>query len=98
MTLVSWLVWRILGSPEPPAGGVYWIGIVAAALAFALAHLPFLYSVASSPPLWLPLAALAINGVVGMVFGWLFWRRGLEAAFMAHMLAHVTAALIGMAA
>lgn len=98
MTFVSWLAWRILGSPQRPADALYWIGIVAAALAFALAHLPFLYSVAGSPPLWLPLTAMVINGVVGVVFGWLFWRRGLEAAFMAHMLAHVTAALIGPAA
>jgi hypothetical protein len=98
MTLVSWLAWRILGSPEPPADGLYWMGIVAAALVFALAHLPFLYSVAGSPPLWLPLTAMVINGVVGAVFGWLFWRGGLEAAFMAHILAHLTAALIGAAA
>jgi hypothetical protein len=61
-----------------------------------LAHLPFLYGVISDPPVWLPLAALAVNGVAGVVFGWLFWRLGLEAAMMAHVLAHVTAVLVGL--
>ena len=98
MTLGSWLVLRLLGRPAVPAAGVYWIGIMTAALVFALAHLPFLYSVAGNPPLWLAMGATAINGLAGAVFGWLFWRRGLEAAMMAHTLAHVTAALIGIAA
>lgn len=95
MTLVIWLAWRLVGRPERLADGMYWVGIVAAALVFALAHLPLLYGVVGNPPLWLPLAALATNGLAGAVFGWLFWRRGLEAAMMAHALAHVTAALIG---
>ncbi len=98
MTLAGWLAWRLLGRPARPAAGVYWIGIMAAALIFALAHLPFLYSVAGNPPVWLVMAATAINGLAGAVFGWLFWRRGLEAAMMAHALAHGTAALIGIAA
>jgi hypothetical protein len=98
MTVVSWLAWRLLGRPERPMAGVYWIGIVTSALIFALAHLPFLYSIAGDPPLWLILSALAANGLAGAVFGWLFWRRGLEAAMMAHGLAHVTAALIAIAA
>ena len=98
MTLVGWLVWRLLGRPARLAAGVYWIGIMAAALIFALAHLPFLYGVVGNPPVWRAIAATAINGLAGAVFGWLFWRRGLEAAMMAHTLAHVTAALIGIAA
>ena len=39
--------------------------------------------------------ALAGNFIPGMLFGWLYWRRGLEAAMIAHALAHLlsTAAL-----
>jgi hypothetical protein len=96
MTLAAWTAWRILGRPARPPVGVYWFGILVAALVFALAHLPFLYGVISDPPVWLPLAALAVNGVAGVVFGWLFWRLGLEAAMMAHVLAHVTAVLVGL--
>jgi membrane protease YdiL (CAAX protease family) len=97
MTLAAWTAWRILGSPTHPTGAIYWFGIVAAALVFALAHLPFLYGVIGEPPLWLPIAAIVVNGITGTVFGWLFWRQGLEAAMMAHALAHVTAVLAGLA-
>ncbi len=74
------------------------MGIMTAALVFALAHLPFLYGIAGDPPLWLVLSAFAINALAGAMFGWLFWRRGLEAAMLAHALAHVVAALIASVA
>jgi len=28
--------------------------------------------------------ALLLNGIGGMIFGWLYWKRGLLAAMMAH--------------
>lgn len=28
--------------------------------------------------------ALVLNGIAGLLFGWLYWRRGLEAAVIAH--------------
>ena len=31
--------------------------------------------------------SLGLNLCAGMVFGWLYWKRGLEAAFIAHMVA-----------
>jgi hypothetical protein len=31
------------------------------------------------------------NAVFGVVAGWLFWRFGLEAAILAHAIAHVVA-------
>jgi hypothetical protein len=95
MTIVSWLAWRLAGGPAEPADRVYWIGIVAAALVFGLAHLPFLYAIAGDPPRWLPAMAVTTNVLAGAAFGWLYWRAGLEAAILAHALAHVTAALIG---
>jgi hypothetical protein len=94
MTLVSWLAWWLAGRPAAPPGAVYWIGILAAALAFAASHLPFLYALTGSPPHWLLALVLAGNGIAGVAFGWLYWRAGLEAAIMAHALAHVVATLL----
>jgi hypothetical protein len=34
---------------------------------------------------------VAANALPGLLFGWLFWRRGLEAAMGAHALAHLFA-------
>ena len=98
MTLMCWTTWRLMGRPLGPLGSVFWIGIVAAALVFGLAHLPFLFGVVGNPPLWLPVVAVGTNVMAGVVFGWLFWRAGLEAAILAHAFAHVTAAMIGAVA
>ena len=32
---------------------------------------------------------LAMNLVAGMVLGWLYWKKGLESAIIAHMIAHI---------
>jgi membrane protease YdiL (CAAX protease family) len=34
---------------------------------------------------------VAANALPGLAFGWLYWRQGLEAAILAHALAHVFA-------
>ena len=36
------------------------------------------------------------NTLAGLVFGWLFWRHGLEAAMVAHALAHVVAVAVAV--
>ncbi len=57
--------------------------IVLAALAFGASHL------SAAAQLW-PLSALVVtrvlvlNSIVGVVCGWLYWRRGLEHAMVAH--------------
>jgi hypothetical protein len=40
--------------------------------------------------------ALVLNGIVGIVTGWLFWERGLESAIIAHAMFHVTSAIISL--
>ena len=32
---------------------------------------------------------IAANMSAGMIFGWIYWKRGLEAAMISHVLAHV---------
>jgi membrane protease YdiL (CAAX protease family) len=43
--------------------------------------------------------ALLLNGIGGIVFGWLYWKRGLLAAMLAHFSAdvvlHVVVPLLG---
>ena len=33
--------------------------------------------------------AILLNGIGGVVFGWLYWKRGLEAAMIAHFSADI---------
>lgn len=83
MTLVAWLLARLGGSR---ADWVFWVAIVLAALLFGAGHLP------AASKIW-PLDAvvvsrtLLLNGVGGLVFGWLYWRQGFESAVLGHFCA-----------
>jgi hypothetical protein len=90
--LVSGLVW-ILGwfwqnSSGMPANGVYWTAIVIAALLFGLGHLPATRNITPLTPM-LIVRAIALNGIAGIAFGWLYWRYGLEAAMLSHFCADI---------
>ena len=54
------------------------------ALLFGLGHLPATAVVWPLTPLVVA-RALLLNGLGGLVFGWLYWRRGLLAAIVAHV-------------
>ncbi len=87
MTLLAWtLTWllrrgRGFDGALPP--GAAWTAIALAALLFGAGHLP------TAAAVWgldagVVARTLVLNGLGGMVFGWLFWRRGLEMAVLAH--------------
>jgi membrane protease YdiL (CAAX protease family) len=62
---------------------VFWTANVLAALLFGLGHLPAAASLLPLTPVWVT-RVLVLNAVPGVVVGWLFWKRGLEAAMLAH--------------
>lgn len=89
MTLLMWAAWKVLarGSAAPPASAA-WIAIVLAALLFAAGHLP------TAAGIWpldtvVVLRTLSLNAIVGIVCGWLYYRRGLEHAMAGHFCADI---------
>ena len=82
MTLLAWPVARLLGHSEirPIVG---WPAIAVAASAFGLIHLPQLAQFGAATPVSVA-ATLLGNGIVGVACGWLYWRRSLLAAMLAH--------------
>ena len=100
MSFFAWAIWRLAGRPEGPPAWCIWTATLFAAILFAAGHLPLLYVLVPAPPTELILLVLAGNTVPGILFGWLFWRRGLEAAMIAHALAHLfsVSALAALAA
>ncbi|HYI39634.1 MAG TPA: CPBP family glutamic-type intramembrane protease [Allosphingosinicella sp.] len=92
VSLFVWLMWKASRAGEAIPVWCHWFGMALAALLFAAGHLPLLFSVQSSPSAELVGAVLIANSAGGMLFGWLFWKRGLEAAVIAHALAHLFAA------
>ena len=90
MTLLVWigaLITRSKGGQPAPA--VLWLATFIAAVVFGLGHLP------ATATLGVPLNGLVItraillNGVGGVFFGWLYFKRGLESAMLAHYSADI---------
>lgn len=90
MTLLMWLGWRIAQQGQGVPGRAVVAGaVVGSALLFAAGHLPAAQAMAGA--LTPPVVAFVIvgNTAFGLVAGWLFARRGLESAVIAHVLAHL---------
>lgn len=96
--LVSLFAWLLARGRDPVPAAAYWLAIALAAALFAAGHLPALFMAAGDPPPGLVAAVLAGNFMLGLVFGWLYCRRGLEAAIVAHAGAHLLVALIAAGA
>jgi len=82
MTLLVWLWWRCAGR-RTPTPVVMWTAIMVVSILFGLGHLPM---TARLMPLTfiVVVRAIVLNGIAGTLFGWLYWRKGLEAAMIAH--------------
>lgn len=91
MTALAWVAWRLAGREVTAAG--MWTAVVVAAVAFGLAHLPATAAVLELTPVVVA-RALVLNGLGGVAFGWLYWRRGLEAAMVAHAAADVALVVV----
>ncbi|AWX56461.1 CPBP family intramembrane metalloprotease [Brevibacillus brevis] len=66
----------------------YWLGICIAAIVFAASHLPtnyMTYGKGNVVTVW----TLLLNGILGILFGFLYWRYGLEAAIISHFSADI---------
>ncbi len=84
-TFVAWLAHMAFSRFTRQARTLaQWLGILVAAFLFGLAHVGNLPNAAHPV-----LRAIAVNGVAGLVLGWFYWWRGLEAAILTHMVAIV---------
>jgi membrane protease YdiL (CAAX protease family) len=81
--------WRLAGrGGDAPGPGVMWAAIALSALLFGAGHLPALAAAVGLTPALVARTVL-LNAVAGVAFGWLYWRRSLEAAMVAHAAFHV---------
>jgi hypothetical protein len=77
---------------------IVWVSVVIAAIVFGLGHLPGTAAIMAVTP-EVVLRAVLLNGIGGVVFGWLFFRKGLEFAMISHfstdIILHVILPLAG---
>ncbi len=87
MTLFIWLGMKIAKQTKA-SQSVILISIVLASIIFGLGHLPITSSLTKITPVII-LRAIVLNGIGGIVFGWLYWKKGLESAIIAHFTADI---------
>ena len=72
------------------------VAIVLTALLFGVAHLPAASSITILTGVVVA-RTVVLNAAAGVVFGWLAWKRSLEAAMVAHAAAHVVFVAVALA-
>jgi len=95
LSVIAWLMNRSWRKPTPQLSNTaFWLANILTAVLFGLGHLP-------SASLFMPItplvvvAALLLNGLAGIAFGYLFRTRGLEAAMVAHFTADFAIYVVG---
>jgi len=100
MTLLVWAGSRIAGRVlrrknyhedirHAPSSVIFIAAIFISAVVFGMGHLPIASLLNGGLTLPLVIYVVTANSLFGIVAGFLYWRRGLEAAMIAHMFAHV---------
>lgn len=95
MSLIAFLITKIFykNREEIPAK-VFVIANVAAALLFAAAHLPATIVTFGELSPMLLFRCFLFNGGFGMLFGWIYRKRGLHYAMLSHATVHVVSKII----
>lgn len=90
MSLILFLFWRHFGDLDTKPGPLLcWMSILLSSIPFALAHLLSAWKLGYPTVSPFALFLLTLNCIAGVVLGWLYWKKGLESAILAHMGAHI---------
>jgi len=91
MSLFVLILWKVFAKSYDYLNIPSWIyisAIVLAAVLFAAGHIPFTaQTIGLSTPILI--RAFLLNGVGGLGFGYLYWKKGLFYSMLAHAAAHV---------
>ena len=90
LTLLVWAAWRIFQRGRGTPRAIYFVSaIVISSVVFGIGHLPVVSAL--EVDFTLPIVAFIVlaNSLFGLIAGYLYWQKGLEAAIIAHMSTHV---------
>jgi membrane protease YdiL (CAAX protease family) len=89
VSLFVWIIYKIKKpkDDQPIRFGI-WLSIILSAVLFGIGHLP---ATARIVPLTtvVIIRAIVLNGAGGIIFGWLYWKKGLESAILSHFSADI---------
>ncbi len=81
MTTIVFAFSRVFCTKKP---SVYWTGILGTAFIFAFSNLPNLMQF-EKLTFFLVVQSVLLNFIPDIAFGWLYWKKGLESAIIAHV-------------
>ncbi|MFD1066613.1 CPBP family glutamic-type intramembrane protease [Oceanobacillus locisalsi] len=90
MTLIVWLLaWITKKQKGDIPNSFYYIAIFLTAILFGLGHLPAAAQVFDGLSAVIVIRTLVLNGLLGLWFGYLYWKEGLEYTIIAHISADI---------
>src|SRR5215213_5405704 len=90
MTLVVWVFWRLLQKNRTTPTTICFVAaILVSSFVFGVGHLPIAFALLPEVTVAVVLFVILANSAFGVVAGFLYWKKGLESAIVAHMLTHV---------
>ena len=90
MTTLVWLAWRFQRNRTgAPRASYVWLAIAISAFLFGAGHLPAVSAALGELHASVVAFVIGVNTTFGLLFGYMFWRWGLESAMITHALAHV---------
>jgi hypothetical protein len=96
LTLIAWLATKLLRKDTQKLTATsFWIANLTVAVLFGLGHLPSASLVMPITAL-VVVAAISLNGIAAIAFGWLYRKHGLESAMIAHFVADFVLYVVGV--
>jgi hypothetical protein len=94
VSLFVWITFKIKKTKDgrPTNFGIY-LSITLAAVVFGLGHLPATSQITALTGI-VVIRASVLNGIGGIIFGRLYWKKGLESAMIAHFSADIVLHII----
>lgn len=86
MTFLVWLGHKMSGQLTP---STYWTAIIASIVLFAAAEISPMLMMGNTISMGHLLYQIPITAISVTIAGWLYWRKGLEAAILAHVTANI---------
>ncbi len=82
---LAWFGGLLLGKKTGrPAAAILWAANILSTLAFGALHISNIVIIGMPVDFATVSSALVLNGMIGLLFGWLYWRYGLESAMASH--------------
>jgi hypothetical protein len=89
MTLIVWILAKVSRKQQRLKPWIYWVGIIGAAFLFGIAHLPAVQQIFGEITPILLVRTIILNGLIGLLCGYLYWKKGLEYAMIAHAIGDI---------